>query len=60
MRVPVTESGADLKVAQVEGDNVFARLADLQEAGNSLENLDTGQPLSSWGYDPTAANAYLT
>ena len=59
LRELVAESGADLKVAHVEGDNVFEQLGDLQKEGNLLQNLDTGEPLSSWGFEPIAANAYL-
>lgn len=59
LRELVEQSGADLKVAHVQGDNVFARLGELQEEGHLLENLDTGEPLSSWGFEPIAANAYL-
>ncbi len=59
LRELVVESGADLKVAHVEGDNVFEQLDDLQKEGNLLQNLDTGEPLSSWGFEPIAANAYL-
>jgi hypothetical protein len=53
------ESGVELRVAYVEGDNVLARLGAYESAGHRLENLDTGEPLSSWGCEPLAANAYL-
>jgi hypothetical protein len=53
------EEGVQLKVAYVEGDNIMDRLAALQAAGHGLEHLDTGAPLSSWGFEPIAANAYL-
>jgi hypothetical protein len=54
-----SEAGVALRVAYVEGDNVLERLEALQAAGHGLEHLDTGAPLSSWGFDPIAANAYL-
>jgi hypothetical protein len=52
-------TGVRLNVAHVEGDNVVSRLAKYEQAGHLLENLDTGAPLSSWGVEPMAANAYL-
>ncbi|GAB3698506.1 acyclic terpene utilization AtuA family protein [Saccharopolyspora tripterygii] len=55
----VAEAGADLTVAHVEGDNVLARLDELQAAGHDLASMDTGEPLSSWRGRPVAANAYL-
>lgn len=48
-----------LRVAHIEGDNVIGRLAEFRNSGHALENLDTGEPLSSWGVEPIAANAYL-
>ncbi|UIJ56838.1 DUF1446 domain-containing protein [Amycolatopsis acidiphila] len=53
------ELNPGLRIAHVEGDNVITRLAEYQDSGHALENLDTGQPLSSWGVAPMAANAYL-
>ncbi|MBB2940089.1 hypothetical protein FHX82_007175, partial [Amycolatopsis bartoniae] len=51
--------GVTLTVAHIEGDNVVSRLGEYAGAGHRLEHLDTGQPLSSWGVEPLAANAYL-
>jgi hypothetical protein len=59
VRELAAQQGADLRVAHVEGDNVLPRLAELRAAGHAMENLDTGAPLSDWGHDPIAANAYL-
>ncbi len=59
IRRQIVDAGLELTVAHVEGDNVVSRLAELQDAGYSLTNLDTGEPLSSWGVRPIAANAYL-
>jgi hypothetical protein len=53
------EQGVRLNVAYVDGDNVLERLAQFQNAGHALEHLDTGEPLSTWGFEPIAANAYL-
>lgn len=52
-------SDQGLRVAYVEGDNVLDRLGDYADAGHRMENLDTGAPLSAWGNQPVAANAYL-
>jgi hypothetical protein len=51
--------GVTVNVAHIDGDNVVSRLGEFAEAGHLLENLDTGRPLSSWGVEPLAANAYL-
>ncbi|NKQ52707.1 DUF1446 domain-containing protein [Amycolatopsis sp. K13G38] len=51
--------GVRVTVAHIEGDNVISRLATYERDGHALENLDTGRPLSSWGVEPLAANAYL-
>jgi hypothetical protein len=54
-----SKAGVALRVAYVEGDSVLERLDELQASGHALEHLDTGAPLSSWGFEPIAANAYL-
>ncbi|MGK9273824.1 DUF1446 domain-containing protein [Williamsia muralis] len=59
LRSEITTLGLSLRVAHVEGDNVFAELDNLQRAGHRLENMDTGRDLSEWGVTPIAANAYL-
>lgn len=59
LRDRITAAGLSLRVAHIEGDNIAARLADLQNHGHRLENLGTGQPLSAWPVRPIAANAYL-
>lgn len=43
-------------VAQVRGDDLMDRLADLRRQGAPLTHLDTGAPLAG---DPVTANAYL-
>jgi hypothetical protein len=51
--------GVDVDVAHIEGDDLLARLPDLQAAGHDLANLDTGGPLADAGVEPVTANAYL-
>jgi len=51
--------GYDLRVSHIEGDDVYGRLDALQEAGHALPHLSSGEPLSSWPYQPLTANAYL-
>lgn len=48
-----------MSVAHVEGDNLADDLEGLLAAGHELRNMDTGTPLSEWGVQPMAANAYL-
>ncbi|MEV0597903.1 acyclic terpene utilization AtuA family protein [Streptomyces sp. NPDC050315] len=59
LREAIAEAGVTLQVAHVEGDNLQPRLAELRASGQLLENLDTGEPLSSWGAEPISAHAYL-
>ena len=51
--------GLPAAVAHVEGDDVLATLARLQEEGNPLRHLDTGRPLAEAPSAPVSANAYL-
>ena len=55
----IARHGHGLRVSHVEGDDVFGRLDALQQAGHSLPNLTSGEPLSSWSHQPLTANAYL-
>jgi Acyclic terpene utilisation family protein AtuA len=55
----IARHGHDLRVSHVEGDDVFGRLDALQQAGHSLPNLTSSEPLSSWPHQPLTANAYL-
>jgi hypothetical protein len=48
-----------IKVATVTGDDILSRLAELQQQGESLKNLDDGRPLSAVAGKITSANAYL-
>ncbi|MEV0247244.1 acyclic terpene utilization AtuA family protein [Nocardia sp. NPDC050712] len=59
LREEIADAGADLTVAHVEGDNIVARLPELRGAGHTLDNLDSGAPLTAWQATPIAANAYL-
>jgi hypothetical protein len=49
----------DALVGVVEGDDLLARLGEIQAAGCRLENLDTRQPLSELSAPIVSANAYL-
>ena len=55
----IARRGHDLRVSHIEGDDVFARLDALQQAGHALPHLTSGEPLSSWPHRPLTANAYL-
>ena len=55
----IARHGHGLRVSHVEGDDVFGRLDALRQAGHSLPNLTSGEPLSSWSHQPLTANAYL-
>jgi len=48
-----------LKIATISGDDFFPKLKQLQNNGYKLENMDSGEPLSSSPYQPTHANVYL-
>jgi hypothetical protein len=51
----------DARIGMVAGDDLLARLPELQAAGCAFENLDTGEPLSALtAKSPVVcANAYL-
>lgn len=59
LRADAAAAGADLRVAHIEGDDVFGRLDELAAAGHRFDNLDSGEPLESWAPTPLAGNAYL-
>jgi hypothetical protein len=50
--------GLEVKVASVSGDDITARVPELQAAGVPFINLDTGEPLPA-GAPLVTANAYL-
>ncbi len=51
--------GLQANIAHIEGDDILAKLPDLQASGEALAHLDSGQPLAESGIQPIAANAYL-
>ncbi|MFC4947629.1 acyclic terpene utilization AtuA family protein [Pseudonocardia sp. GCM10023141] len=59
LREHIAAAGLALRVAHIEGDNLLPHLDELRAAGHPFTHLDTGAPLSSWGVEPAAANAYL-
>ena len=58
-RALIARHGHDLRVSHIEGDDVSGRLDALQQVGDSLRHLTSGEPLSSWPHQPLTANAYL-
>jgi len=48
-----------LKIGVVEGDDLLVRLPELVAAGHGLENMDTGEPISTVLDRVSSANAYL-
>ena len=57
VREVATKLGLSPKVAYVAGDDLLPRIAELQAAGQSLTNLDTGEAFGS--RSAVTANAYL-
>ena len=51
--------GLNLRIAHVDGDDLIARLDDLQKDGNQFVHMDRGAPLQGTGIIPLTANAYL-
>ncbi len=54
-----TEQGLQAVVAHIEGDDLLARLGELQADGELLTHLDKGIPLSELKHQVLSANAYL-
>ncbi|MFN2635956.1 MAG: acyclic terpene utilization AtuA family protein [Gemmatimonadaceae bacterium] len=52
-------TGRDLRVGVVTGDDLLGRLDDLIRSGQTLSNMDTGEPLSSVRERVLSANAYI-
>jgi hypothetical protein len=48
-----------LKIAVVEGDDVFARLDEFRSKGYQMRDMDTGEPLASIRGRILSANAYI-
>jgi hypothetical protein len=55
----VLKAATGLKVAVVEGDDVYPRLDELIAKGHELRDMDTGQPLSTIRQRVLSANAYI-
>lgn len=51
--------GLSLKVAWIEGDEVFDAVRKGINAGQQFRNITTGQNLSDWEFDPIYAQGYL-
>ncbi|MBN1690175.1 MAG: DUF1446 domain-containing protein [Dehalococcoidia bacterium] len=51
--------GLHPKIACIEGDDLMARIGELQQAGEPLVHLDKGTSLKDGGLVPITANAYL-
>jgi hypothetical protein len=51
--------GNKLRIGVVSGDDLLDRLDELLDAGHSLQNLDSGRPLSDVRDRVLSANAYL-
>ncbi len=48
-----------LKIGVVTGDDLLTRLDELMDAGQSLSNMDTGEPLATVRDRVLSANAYI-
>lgn len=56
----VTELGlTGIRIGVVEGDDIFDRLPELVDAGETFTNLDTGAPLSDVRDRLASANVYI-
>jgi len=53
------ELGLHPRVASVTGDDILARLPELQEQGEAFVHLDSGEKLANAQGAPLTANAYL-
>lgn len=48
-----------LKVAVVQGDDIYDRIDELLDAGHEMRNMDTGEPLAGIRGSILSANAYI-
>lgn len=57
----IKEKGLDLKVAWVEGDEVYDQVRDQvsRDGGATFKSLTTDKTLADWGFEPIYAQAYL-
>ena len=51
--------GAKVRIGVVTGDDLLPRLDELMAAGHALDNMDTGEPLSTVRERVLSANAYI-
>jgi hypothetical protein len=51
--------GLGVRIGVVTGDDLMPRLDELQQAGEDLVNVETGEKLGDLGAAPLTANAYL-
>ena len=54
-----SDLGLDIKVAYIDGDDLISCMEDLQDKGETFENMDKGVPLSSTKNPVLTANVYL-
>ncbi|MDA1073709.1 MAG: DUF1446 domain-containing protein [Proteobacteria bacterium] len=59
VRAILDELGVSATVAYIDGDDLLARMADLQTQGETFTNMDRGVPLAESGNELLTANAYL-
>jgi hypothetical protein len=55
----VAKRGGKLRIGVVTGDDLLPRLDELIESGQPLDNMDTGEPLSTVRERVLSANAYI-
>ncbi|KAK5062656.1 hypothetical protein LTR84_004729 [Exophiala bonariae] len=55
----ISSKGLNLKVAWIEGDEVFDAVDKALKLGNGFTNLTTGQQIADWQFEPIYAQAYL-
>jgi len=53
------DGGRGLRIGVVTGDDLLARLDELIESGHLLDNMDTGEPLTTVRERVLSANAYI-
>ncbi len=55
----LAELGVEARVAYIDGDNLLDSLDELQAAGQTFTNLDTGEALSDSDVESLTANVYF-
>jgi hypothetical protein len=59
VRAVAAKHNKSLTIGVVTGDNLLDRLDELMAAGHALDNMETGEPLSTVREHVIAANAYI-